>query len=86
LVAGDGQHVLWFDSVTDLLQYTDLETVFRFLHLTTKRIADVEATGYYHLTADVHDDQTIATLAPLFETVLKPGPAPGEWTEAASSP
>lgn len=76
--AADAHRVLWFDSVTDLLEQTDLATAFRFLHLTTRRLVDVDATGYYHLTADAYDEQTVATLSPLFDTVQDPSSVIGD--------
>jgi hypothetical protein len=65
--------VVAFDSVSALLQYADLQRVYRFLHTLKGRLQSVDAVAFYHLDPAAHDDQTIATLRPLFDTVLEVG-------------
>lgn len=62
--------VVYFDSITSLLQYADLNTTYRFLHVFTSRIDHADALGVYHLVPGAHDDSTVATLKQLFDTVL----------------
>lgn len=58
---------LCFDSVTTLLQYTDLQRAFRFLHVVTGRVRNAEARAFYHLNPESHDTQDTATLTSLFD-------------------
>ena len=60
-----------FDSVTTLLQHADLQQVFQFLHVVTGRVSSADARCYYHLDPTAHDDQTMATLAGLFDATLE---------------
>ncbi|MFC7045405.1 hypothetical protein ACFQH6_08300 [Halobacteriaceae archaeon GCM10025711] len=61
-----------FDSLTVLLQYSDLQRTFRFLHVLTGRLTAADARAHFHLDPDAHDDQTIATLTSLFDSVVEP--------------
>lgn len=63
---------LCFDSVTHLLQYADLESAFRFLHVVTGRIRNAGARGHFHVDPSAHDAQEMATLMGLFDAVLEP--------------
>lgn len=59
---------LCVDSLSGLLDANDTEPVFRFLHLLTRQVDSVGATAHYHLDPAKHDQQTIDTLDPLFDT------------------
>ncbi|MFC7233861.1 DUF7504 family protein [Halosegnis marinus] len=76
-----GATTVRFDSLTTLLQFADLKRVFRFVHVLTGRLDSADAVGYFHVDPGAHDDQTLATLRGLFDTVLEVGPD-GEWVEA----
>lgn len=54
-----------FVSVSPLLMYNDLRTVFRFLHSLTSRISGVNGLGVFVLDPAAHDDQTNNMLAQL---------------------
>ncbi|WP_254530040.1 RAD55 family ATPase [Natrinema gelatinilyticum] len=58
-------------SVSTLLMYSDLQTVFRFLHVFTGRIQSADAMGVYVIDSTAHDDQTMNTLKQLFDAVLE---------------
>ncbi|QLG51096.1 RAD55 family ATPase [Natrinema halophilum] len=58
-------------SVSTLLMYSDLQTVFRFLHVFTGRIQSADAFGLYVIDSTAHDDQTMNTLKQLFDAVLE---------------
>ncbi len=58
-------------SVSTLLMYSDLQTVFRFLHVFTGRVQSAEALGVYVIDSTAHDDQTMNTLKQLFDGVLE---------------
>ncbi|ELY69940.1 RAD55 family ATPase [Natrinema versiforme] len=58
-------------SVSTLLMYSDLQTVFRFLHVFTGRIQSADALGVYVIDSTAHDDQTMNTLKQLFDAVIE---------------
>ena len=60
-----------FDSVTTLLEYSTLQTVFRFLHAVTARVAEVDALGVFVVESSVHDEKTMATVRELFDGVVE---------------
>lgn len=57
-------------SVSTLLMYSDLQTVFRFLHVFTGRIQSADALGLYVIDSTAHDEQTMNTLKQLFDGVI----------------
>lgn len=69
-----GRATIYFDSITSLLQYTDLNGAYRFLHTYTGNVHNSGAQAYYNLVAAAHDEATIATLKQLFDTVLRYNP------------
>jgi len=65
-------------SLSTLLMYADLQTVFRFLHVFTGRVQSVDGLGVFAIDASAHDDQTMNTLKQLFDgivTTQEDGPA-----------
>jgi hypothetical protein len=60
-----------FHSLTALLQFVDLSRVFRFIYTLSGRVAASGAHAHFHLDPTAHDDQTVATLKPLFDEVLR---------------
>ena len=54
-----------FVSVAPLLMYSDLRTVFRFLHSLTSRITGVDGLGVFVVDPAAHDEQTANMLAQL---------------------
>jgi len=58
-------------SVSTLLAHTDLETVFRFLHVFTRRVERAGGLGLYTVDRTAHDDQSLRTLAPLFDATVR---------------
>lgn len=72
------QNRVLVDSLTTLLLYANLQTVFRFTHVFTSRIESVNAIGLYTIESTAHDDETLNTMAQLFDgriTVDKRGSA-----------
>ncbi|MFB6092927.1 MAG: RAD55 family ATPase [Haloquadratum sp.] len=57
-------------SLSTLLMYSDLQTVFRFLHVFTGRIQSVDGLGVFAIDASAHDDQTMNTLKQLFDGII----------------
>ncbi|MGM0590244.1 MAG: RAD55 family ATPase [Halobacteriota archaeon] len=58
-------------SLSTLLMYSDLQTVFRFLHVFTGRIQSVNGLGLFAIDADAHDDRTMNTLKQLFDGIIQ---------------
>jgi KaiC/GvpD/RAD55 family RecA-like ATPase len=56
-----------FDSLSTLLMYSDLQTVFRFLHVFTGRVQSADTLGLYIVDSTAHDDQAMSTLRQLFD-------------------
>lgn len=67
----DDPVVVCVDSVTTMLQYAPLPTVFRFLHTICRRFASVGALAHFHLDPAAHDDQTVARLTHLFDALVR---------------
>jgi KaiC/GvpD/RAD55 family RecA-like ATPase len=65
------QNRVMLHSVTTLLMYSDLQTVFRFLHVFTGRVQSVEGLGLYCIDETAHDQQTLNTLKQLFDGVVE---------------
>ncbi|WP_255196665.1 RAD55 family ATPase [Halorarius litoreus] len=60
-----------FASVSTLLHYSTLQTVFRFLHVLTARIENTDAIGLFLVEAGVHDSETVTTISRLFDGMLQ---------------
>lgn len=58
-------------SLSTMLMYSNLQTVFRFLHVFTGRIKSADALGFYVLEQGMHDEQTMATLKQLADGVIE---------------
>ncbi|WP_324662898.1 RAD55 family ATPase [Haloarcula sediminis] len=58
------------DSLTTLLLYANLQTVFRFLHVFTSRVGTVDGLGLYTLESTAHDGETTNTLEQLFDATV----------------
>ena len=67
----DNHTVCCFHSLTALLQYADLQTVYKFLHVLTGRFEATAVTAHFHLDPDACDQQTVSTLTSLFDTVVE---------------
>ena len=65
------QNRILLHSVSTLLMYSDLQTVFRFLHVFTGRVQSADALGMYVIDSTAHDDQTMNTLKQLFDAVIR---------------
>lgn len=54
-------------SVSTLLMYADVKTVFRFLHVFTSRIQSARLFGLFTLHPSMHDGKTTNTLRAIFD-------------------
>lgn len=68
-----------FHSLTPALQYTDVDTLFRFLHVLTSHLSRAGAVAHFHLDPTAHEPRTINTLRSLFDAVIGVD-RDGEWT------
>ena len=62
---------LHINSVSAILMYSNIQTVFRFLHVFTGRIKSIGGIGIYVIESGMHDEQAIATLKQLFDGVIE---------------
>lgn len=58
-----------FDSITTMLQYVGPRKAFRFLHVVTRRIAEVDGVAHFHFDPSAHDPKTVAMIESLFSEV-----------------
>jgi hypothetical protein len=54
-------------SVSTLLMYSEVQTVFRFLHVFTSRIQSAGLFGVFALDPGMHDAQTVNTIRAIFD-------------------
>jgi len=66
----DSQLVACLDSMTEMLQFADLQPVFKFLHMFAGQLRDADAVAHFHLDPGAHDDQTVSRLKPLFDDAV----------------
>lgn len=62
---------LCIDSLSTMLMYSSLQTVYRFMHVMAGRVVMQHNLGIYAVDEDMLDAQTIATLKQLFNGVLQ---------------
>ncbi|MCK4928796.1 MAG: recombinase RecA [Methanosarcinales archaeon] len=62
---------LCINSLSTILMYSNIQTVFRFLHVFTGRVKASGALGIYVVEDGMHDEQAIATLKQLFDGVIE---------------
>ncbi|MBX0294593.1 DUF7504 family protein [Haloarcula nitratireducens] len=60
----------FLDSLTTLLLYTTLQTVFRFTHVFASRVENADALGLYTIESTVHDGETLDALTKLFDGTI----------------
>lgn len=68
-----GPVTVCFHSLGPLLDHAERDRVFRFLHTLTGRFMAANATAHVHLDPAATDQQTVATLSTLFDTVVRAG-------------
>lgn len=64
---GSDRNRVAFYSLSTLLMYSEIETVFRFLHVLTGRIDSVDGIGLFTLDPTTHEDGDVNTLKQLFD-------------------
>jgi KaiC/GvpD/RAD55 family RecA-like ATPase len=59
------------ESVSNLLMYSNVQTVYRFLHVFTGKVRAVEGLGIYTLEEGMHEPMVITTLKQLVQGVIE---------------
>jgi KaiC/GvpD/RAD55 family RecA-like ATPase len=59
------------DSLSTLLMYSNLQTVFRFMHVFTSRIENADAVGIHIIESTAHDQETMNTLKQLYDGIVR---------------
>jgi KaiC/GvpD/RAD55 family RecA-like ATPase len=59
------------ESVSNLLMYSNVQTVYRFLHVFTGKVRAVEGLGIYTIEEGMHDPTVITTLKQLVQGVIE---------------
>ncbi len=59
------------NSVSTLLMYSELQTVFRFLHVFTGRIRSVDGLGIFTVDSEMHSEKEFSTLNQLFDGIVE---------------
>ncbi len=62
---------LHINSLSTILMYSNIQTVFRFMHVFTGRIKATGGLGIYVIEGGMHDEQAIATLKQLFDGMIE---------------
>ena len=63
--------IVLLDSLSTLLMYTNPQTVYRFLHVVTRRIKATKSKALYIVQKDMHDNRTITTLKQMFDGIIE---------------
>lgn len=64
---GADRPVVAVDSLTSLILYNEVRSVFRFLSVLSTQVATTDGFGMYLVDEGGHDDQTVRTFAQLFD-------------------
>lgn len=67
----DSTTTLCIRSLTVLLQYSDSDAIYRFLHTLVGHLDRFEVSGHFHLHAGAHTEDVVASLEPLFDRVVR---------------
>ncbi|WP_445474867.1 RAD55 family ATPase [Methanococcoides methylutens] len=59
------------NSLSTILMYSNLQTLFRFLHVFTGRVKASNSFGIFIVEDEMHDSQTVATLKQLFDGMIE---------------
>jgi archaellum biogenesis ATPase FlaH len=62
---------LHINSLSAILMYSNIQTVFRFLHVFTGRIEKTEALGIYVVDSRMHDEEVITTIKQLCDGMIE---------------
>lgn len=60
-----------FYSLSTLLMYSEVETVFRFMHVLSGRIDSIGGLGFFAVDPTAHDESVINTLKQVFDGIVE---------------
>lgn len=63
--------VVWFDSLSKMLEYVDIDSVVRFLQVCLGSLEETGATGHFLCRNTTVDPAAITTLRRVFSTVIR---------------
>lgn len=63
--------VICFHTLNGILQFVELEKLFRFLHILQSRVRSVGANAHYLIDPKTVDEQSVSTLQPLFDFTIR---------------
>ena len=72
------QIVACFHTLTTLAQYTDMKTIFRFVHVLVEKLQRVDAIAHFHMDPAAHDERELNMLKSVFDAVVERTDN-GEW-------
>lgn len=68
----EGDVRVGLSTISTLLMYNEVRTVFRFLHVFSSRIRSAGLLGLFTLDPAMHDDQTTNTVRTIFDAEVEP--------------
>lgn len=69
---GERRPVVCFRPLTTILQYAEVQQVFRFLHELTRLAKGADALAHYHMDPAAHGEEERNRLKTLFDAVVEP--------------
>lgn len=63
--------VICFHTLNGILQFVEIEKLFRFLHILQSRVRSVGANAHYLIDPKTVDEQSVSTLQPLFDFTIR---------------
>ncbi|MFB6101176.1 MAG: hypothetical protein ABEJ73_01255 [Haloplanus sp.] len=73
LESRDGKRRISVDSLTEMAYYADEEAVYEATRQLLELLAEYDAVGLFHLSKEVHDEETLARFRDLFDGVIDLG-------------
>lgn len=70
LASDDRPTVFGYDSLNVLLEYKDVQSTFRFLHVFLGTLTETGAIAHFHIDPLAGDPQKVNTLKPLFDEIV----------------
>lgn len=65
----EGDVVVELDSITSMLQFANVRTVYRFLHMVTGQVREIGASAQFHVDPAAHEERTIHLLQTTMDEV-----------------
>ena len=69
--ANDHKTMVCIHSITALMQYVEVKSVFKFLHEIKNEVDRANGVAHYHMDPYAHDEATIGKVKQIFDTVIR---------------